>query len=82
MTKDNVNHPEHYQQGQFETIDEMIMLFGEYETRIFCKLNAYKYKARAPFKGHMEEDLKKADWYLNKVKELDEGRLPFGEQLF
>lgn len=67
-----VNHPEHYKHGLFETIEEMLLLFSKEEVIAFCKINAYKYKARAPFKGNMDEDLKKADWYLAKVKELEE----------
>ena len=67
-----VNHPEHYKHGSFETIEEMLLLFSKEEVIAFCKINAYKYKARAPFKGNMDEDLKKADWYLAKVKELEE----------
>ena len=67
-----VDHPDHYKHGSFETIEEMLLLFSKEEVVAFCKINAYKYKARAPFKGNMEEDLKKADWYLAKVKELEE----------
>ena len=67
-----VDHPEHYKHGSFETIEEMLLLFSKEEVIAFCKINAYKYKARAPFKGNMDEDLKKADWYLAKVKELEE----------
>lgn len=66
-----VDHPEHYKHGLFETIEEMLLLFSKEEVIAFCKINAYKYKARAPFKGNMDEDLKKADWYLAKVKELE-----------
>lgn len=69
---DMVNHPQHYTQAEKETIDEMVILFGYEATINFCVLNAYKYKVRAPFKGKMEEDLKKADWYINKAEELKE----------
>lgn len=66
-----VDHPDHYKHGSFETIEEMLLLFSKEEVIAFCKINAYKYKARAPFKGKMDEDLKKADWYLAKLKELE-----------
>lgn len=69
---DMVNHPQHYTQSEKETIEEMVILFGYDATIKFCVLNAYKYKVRAPFKGKMEEDLKKADWYINKAEELKE----------
>ena len=69
--KSAINHPEHYQnEGGLETIDEMILLFGLEETTIFCKLNAWKYRARATKKGSEKEDLDKANWYILKYKEL------------
>lgn len=68
---ETVNHPQHYnREGAMECIDEMEMIFGTKETAIFCKLNAYKYRYRAGFKGDAEEDLRKSDWYINKYKEL------------
>lgn len=70
--EDVVNHPKHYErEGAMETIDEMLMIFGSIEVMSFCKLNAWKYRARAIFKNG-EEDIKKSDWYLNKYKELEE----------
>ena len=53
-----------------ECIDEMVMLFGVEETKIFCKLNAWKYRYRAADKGGIE-DLEKSDWYIQKYKALD-----------
>ncbi len=73
---DAVNHPSHYcRDGAMECIDEMILLFGEEETKSYCKLNAWKYRTRAPYKGNMEQDMKKSDWYIRKYKELCEGVL-------
>lgn len=66
---ENVNHPTHYNKTKYECIDEMILLFGVETVKSFCKCNIYKYKSRAPYKNG-EEDLKKADWYLDKLKEL------------
>lgn len=71
QTDDPVNHPPHYTQCEIECIDAMAILFGKEAVATFCKLNAFKYKYRAPFKGSQEEDLKKADWYLKKAKELE-----------
>lgn len=71
-----VNHPKHYQnEGGLETIDEMILLFGLEETMIFCKLNAWKYRARASKKGSEQEDLEKANWYILKYQELEKRKL-------
>ena len=67
---DAVDHPKHYnREGAMETIDEMVLLFGKQETMIFCKLNAWKYRARATMKGG-EEDMQKSDWYIKKYEEL------------
>ncbi len=69
-SNNNVNHPTHYnREGALECIDEMILVFGKEATITFCLLNAWKYRYRAADKNG-EEDLKKSDWYLNKVAEL------------
>ena len=65
----NVDHPEHYQ-GKHECIDEMIALFGVEAVKGFCKCNVYKYRYRANRKNG-EEDLAKADWYTDKLMELE-----------
>lgn len=64
----NVNHPEHYQ-GKHECIDEMIALFGADAVRAFCMCNVYKYRYRAARKNG-QEDIEKADWYMDKLMEL------------
>lgn len=48
----------------------MILIFGIKETKVYCKLNAWKYRARALMKNGLE-DLKKSDWYLKKYRELE-----------
>lgn len=65
----NVNHPEHYP-GKHECIDEMIALFGVEAVKGFCKCNVYKYRYRANRKNG-NEDLAKADWYMDKLMELE-----------
>ena len=65
-----VNHPSHYnREGAMETIDEMELLFGIEATFEFCRLNAWKYRARAQNKNG-EEDMQKSDWYIRKAAEL------------
>ena len=66
MKYDNVEHPLHYNQYPHEVI-ELTENLG------FCLGNAVKYILRAPFKGKEVEDLQKAKWYLNRIK--DEGDL-------
>jgi len=58
---DNVNHPAHYRAGGIETID-----FIEAKDLNYRLGNAVKYITRAKHKGNELEDLKKAQWYLNR----------------
>jgi hypothetical protein len=61
MTHDNVNHPAHYKAGGIETID-----FIEAKSLNYNLGNVVKYITRADYKGNKIEDLKKAQWYLNR----------------
>lgn len=67
---DNIN-PDHYKIHAMECIEEMKHVFGIEDVKIFCKLNAWKYRYRSSAKGGMEDE-EKADWYLQKLKELNE----------
>ena len=59
--KEKVNHPDHYNSGQYEVVDVIDDAgFGEG----FCLGNALKYILRARHKENYVEDLKKAKWYL------------------
>ena len=66
-----VNSPEHYNQVGFECIDMMDLLFKENDNLIvgFLLGNAFKYIWRHKAKNG-DEDLYKAEWYLNRVEEL------------
>lgn len=65
-----VHKAEHYQNGEFEVIDEMIIVFGVEAALQFCRLNAWKYRARAAYKGSAAEDMKKSDEYLKMAYEI------------
>ena len=69
--EDVVNEPSHYKHGSFEVIDEMVIVFGIEDTIKFCRMNAWKYRARAPFKGNMEQDMAKANCYLEMAANLE-----------
>jgi hypothetical protein len=58
---DSVNHPLHYKAGGIETID-----FIEAKELGYHLGNVIKYVSRAKHKGNQLEDLKKAQWYLNR----------------
>lgn len=62
--EDVVKQPRHYKNGLYETLDEMLIVFGPVPTYDFCRLNAWKYRARAPFKGKQKEDMDKANRYI------------------
>lgn len=70
-TNDNVNHPSHYETGNFERIDVMIETQGKEAVMDFCVCNAFKYIYRHNNKNGVE-DIKKAKWYLDKYIELAE----------
>lgn len=65
-----VDDPNHYRAGTFEVIDEMVLAFGIDATINFCVLNAWKYRARAPYKGKLVQDLEKADRYMQYAHDL------------
>lgn len=77
--EDVVNDPSHYQHGVFEVIDEMVIIFGMEKTIVFCQLNAWKYRARAPYKNKFEEDMAKANRYLEMAYELQQIRQEYPE---
>lgn len=60
--RDNmIDHPSHYNKGKIEVID-----FIEDQGLSFHLGNVIKYVARAGAKGDKLEDLKKAQWYLDR----------------
>jgi hypothetical protein len=58
---DMVNHPPHYKTGGIETID-----FIEAKSLNYHLGNVIKYVTRADHKGNRLENLKKAQWYLER----------------
>lgn len=67
-----VDHPQHYNNYEYEVIDMMRKIYGDEKTAIFCELNAFKYRMRMGTKptSPIDEDLKKEQWYLKKKKEI------------
>ena len=58
---EKVNHPSHYNEGEYEVID--IIYYWKLN---FNLGNAVKYIARADHKGKKRKDLFKAIWYLQR----------------
>ncbi len=66
--EDKVNSPLHYNYGKVETIDYIMQVCALYPGHQAALVaNVIKYVSRAPLKGDKEKDLKKAQWYLNKL---------------
>ena len=64
---DMVNHPPHYKVGGVETID-----FIEAKKLNYNLGNVVKYISRHDLKGDRLENLRKAQWYLNReIKQLE-----------
>lgn len=66
---DTVDRPKHYASTSVECIDMMIETQGEEAVIDFCVCNAFKYLWRHREKNG-DEDVRKANWYLNKAVEL------------
>ena len=62
---DNIN-PAHYKVGGIETIDFIEAKLTAEEYRGYLRGNVLKYMSRADHKGDRLENLKKAQWYLNR----------------
>nr|DAD57967.1 MAG TPA: nucelotide kinase [Caudoviricetes sp.] len=67
--EDPVNHPSHYTAGGVECIDAIGAAICMYSYPIDAWLagQVIKYLWRAPLKGKYAEDLKKAQFYLNRL---------------
>lgn len=63
--KDNIN-PDHYKQASIELIDFMEETCNKDEFNGYCKNNVLKYIIRYKNKNGVE-DLKKAQWYLERL---------------
>ena len=69
--KDNIN-PEHYKSKSKETIERLQDNLTAGEFKGYLKGNILKYLDRYEHKNGVE-DLNKANWYLNKLIELENG---------
>ena len=63
----NVNHPSHYTSGTIECIDAMEAFMSRDHFISHCLANSFKYIWRNNKKGDRIENLKKAQWYLNRA---------------
>lgn len=67
LDEDVVNHPSHYTYGHVECIDAIQASMTHDEFLGYLKGNVMKYLWRYRLKGREAEDLRKAQWYLDKL---------------
>ena len=65
--EDVVNSPSHYNTKGVECIEAIEASMSEQEFQGYLKGNVMKYMWRYTYKGKPVEDLKKAEWYLQKL---------------
>lgn len=71
-TPDMVNHPPHYTEGGIETLDFILAKsIGMTGAEAYLFGNIIKYMTRFPHKGSAIQDLEKAQFYLNKLIEVE-----------
>lgn len=65
---DMVNHPQHYKTGKIECIKCISAVVNMYDgEQAYDVGQVIKYLYRAPTKMNFMQDLKKAQWYLNRL---------------
>lgn len=62
-----INHPAHYTQGDIECIDAIRASMTKEAFCGYCKGNAIKYLWRCGLKDVAVQELKKAQWYINRL---------------
>ena len=72
---DSINKPQHYHSGGIDVIGFSEMQFDAAELKGFHRINALKYITRYDKKGTPLEDLHKAKFYIEKLIELENGKL-------
>jgi len=67
MKHDPVDRPKHYNQGGVECLDAIEAALTPEEFKGYCKGNIIKYVWRENFKDQNIQDLKKSNFYLNRL---------------
>tara|TARA_R100000315_G_C5144946_1_gene82879 strand:+ start:292 stop:642 length:351 start_codon:yes stop_codon:yes gene_type:complete len=64
---DDINKPEHYNNGSMECIDAIRGMLSHEEYIGYLRGNSLKYRWRFRYKGRPVEDLRKARWYEDRL---------------
>ena len=66
LFSDEVNKPQHYNNGSIECIEAIEGMLTPEEYIGYLRGNAVKYQWRCRYKGHPIVDIRKARWYLER----------------
>jgi hypothetical protein len=75
---DMVNNPPHYTRGGIEAIEYMEAKATPEEFAGHLRLTALKYLSRTGYKDDALQDLKKAQWYVNRLVSYSEKQTVLG----
>lgn len=67
---DVVNSPEHYRQGGIECIEAIEASMTREEFKGYLRGSVLKYLWRYQHKGKPVEDLRKASWFLDRLRSV------------
>lgn len=67
MKHDPVDRPKHYNQGSIECLDAIESMLTAEEFKGYCKGNIIKYVWRENYKDQNIQDLKKSNFFLNRL---------------
>lgn len=67
IDSDMVNSPDHYTHNGIEAINVIEAKLTDEQYQGYLQGSVMKYLLRSNYKGKRKEDLKKAQWYLNKL---------------
>lgn len=71
QNEDVVNHPKHYKTGKIECIDCISAIVNMYDgEQAYDAGQVIKYLYRAATKMNFMQDLRKAQWYLNRLIDI------------
>ena len=69
LSFDPVTKPLHYNTGEIECIDYIKQVLGTAGFIAYCQGNMIKYQHRHKYKNKPVEDMDKADWYMQRMRE-------------
>jgi Protein of unknwon function (DUF3310) len=69
-TYDKKGNAKHYTNTRIATINKIEQIWGTMGARLFCEMNAFKYRDRIGDKDSVNQEIKKIKWYDEAAKVL------------